>query len=269
VVGKNVVKNRQVIQKEIAKQGKGVEKELAKKGGIYTDKEFSSKWNKLKGEDRSFLFQGQAKLKNAYNSALNEFERIRAEFPNTLNGLYKARKKFDKYVRIQTKKATGKTIFDLDPSTNVQAASVKDVRNFVNDFIEATAKDVAFKNKMHSMSNLIKAQDAIAEIHGGDPLSLIEAGIKGLKSLGTAPTVAAGLGIGAAATQAPILLGAGGALYTTAKVGSAAYRKLIEALATTKVPQFEVGGKIYETSKILRDLSAMKEGAENVDLKGA
>jgi hypothetical protein len=110
---------------------------------------------------------------------LNKAKEIVSKNDSSLSGLLQARKDFDAYILNRRPTA-------LDPKTeNAMSASVREIRNTLNGFIEQRVPDGKFKESLRKQNNLLTAADNIAPKAYLQKNTAIERTMQKLSKIGT------------------------------------------------------------------------------------
>lgn len=112
----------------------------------------------LKKMDMPDLFKSDQTLKNNYNLVRQRMISAIERNPKTMEGLWEARKQFDREVADQF----GDAAFNSD-SKNAVRRAIRDMRNEVNDFMAREIGGNDFKQYMRRLSNIYSVRDNIAE----------------------------------------------------------------------------------------------------------
>lgn len=104
------------------------------------------------------LFKADQTLENTYNLVRQRMLKAIQGKPKTMEGLWEARKDFDRMVKDQF----GDAAFDSEKNTAIKRA-VQDMRREVNTFIGDSIGDKTFAQQMHKLSDMYGARDNIAE----------------------------------------------------------------------------------------------------------
>ena len=274
--------NYNIIRDTNTNLAKDLEKKVSESGFIIPKKETISKLEKASIKlSESPLITGDAEV--MANRLLEGAKKFVNENPGTGSGLLKARKDFDNWVLNQKPKA-----FDAS-AENAFTIANREVRNTINDLLEAKAPNIGVKKALNTQHNLYKALDVIApkaakEADSAIGRSLQKIGqVLGVKNKAVQATAAvAGIGgLGAAATFAPIVAGVGIPSYLVYKAGKfvmkpetqRAISKLLgeseKALKTISDP-IKIKALEEANSKLKLYLKNIKPGLtiEDVSLKG-
>lgn len=112
----------------------------------------------LKGLKMPDLFRTDKTLENTYNLVRQRMVGAIERNPKTMEGLWKARKEFDKEVMDQF----GDAAFNSNSSQAIKRA-VRDMRSQVNDYIATEIGGTEFKQYMRRLNNIYAVRDNVAE----------------------------------------------------------------------------------------------------------
>lgn len=147
--------NANLVHKEIGNVANSLEQQLKGKGS-FTPKEFDKYFKGVKNEiaDNPLLV-GDAQA--TATKILSRFEKLVKENGYTPEGLLKARKQLDSWI----KSLKGESVFD--PKTeNALSIALRGIRQGGNDFLAQRVPDVAVKDLLTQQSNLYDAIETIA-----------------------------------------------------------------------------------------------------------
>lgn len=114
--------------------------------------------NRLRSIEMPDLFKSDDTLSRTYNLVRQRMVGAIQSQPKTMEGLWNARKQFDREVKEQF----GDAAFDSEKNTAIKRA-IQDMRREVNDYIGEEIGDGQFKQYMGKLSHMYEARDNIAE----------------------------------------------------------------------------------------------------------
>lgn len=153
---RNEVQNISAVRDKIGTVGSQIQQGVRQHNAIFNTNQLRSKLEKAREKSR-VLFGTDKTLQSRYDAVIDEMmTNIKKK---DLDGLYQARKDFDRIVREKFPR-----VFDGSPSDNVTKNAILDVRREVNDFIANTLpKGNKFKKQLQQESRMFEAAENIAE----------------------------------------------------------------------------------------------------------
>lgn len=114
--------------------------------------------SRLRSIEMPDLFKADATLQNTYNLVRQRMVNAINANPKTMEGLWNARKQFDREVQDQF----GDAAFDSEKNTAIKRA-IQDVRRETNAFIGESIGDEQFAQYMQKLTNMYDARDNMSE----------------------------------------------------------------------------------------------------------
>lgn len=222
---KTMQQNYNAVQTHNRTLAQGLDESIAKRGFLVPRKESVAKLRQAAKElESSPTIVGDAE--KTAQKLIQGMEKFLNEEPGTGQGVLNARKKYDEWVRSQKPKA-----FDA-ASENAFTTANREIRQAMNDLLEAKAPDLEVKKSLAEQSSLYRAMDTIAPKAAQEADSAIGRamqsvgrvlGVKNRAVQAAAAVVGVG-GLGAAATFAPGIAAVGVPMFLAYKGGQLAMK---------------------------------------------
>lgn len=208
---KSLLSNYNVVKSANTKEAEALGSLLDKNDIAIKPENFTSKFGqafKVLDESPSIVGDGRA----AVGKLIDGAQKIIEKYPMTASGMLKARKEFDALAETQK----GKSIFNPNLHSPLTDAT-RLIRQSMNDLIAAAVPNVAVKNSLQKQFHMYEAMDAIASKGAGEGKNVFTRAVqKAANQLPVTGPIKQGLlaaGLTGAAAAAPVVAGAGTALY--------------------------------------------------------
>ena len=248
----NPIKNMGELSKARKELSKTVRSNLEVNKRGYNEVQLRSMLDQAK--ERSRVIFGSDKVQeSAYDSVIDEMVRNLKANPKNLGGMWDARMAFDEVIN---EKFPG--LLGGEAGDNVRKNAVKDVRQTLNDFIDAEAGvDVGYKDSMRKLTDMFEARDRIAS----QAVSRVNKNVvtRAVNSIRANPALAglSVLGIGSLGSIAtsPVAI--------TALIGYGTYRT-IKGVITSKVLKETLAKGLRLVERGSKDEAALKALSEQL-----
>ncbi len=156
--GDSLFKNITNLKGAIKDSGEKVGNYLKTYGGIFNNTQLKGALDTAK-EDSRIIFGSDKTQESAYDAVVQEMMKQMEKQKNNLDGLWKARQKFDDVIE---QKFPG--LLSGPTGDNIRKNAVKDVRNVVNQFVHDNLPEGnIYQDELQKMTHMYNAVDNIAE----------------------------------------------------------------------------------------------------------
>lgn len=253
--------NYNIIQSEVSNLAKKLESDLKANNFVISRKQIVANLEKAKNKliAESPLITGDAE--KMAGKLIEGAKKIINESSGTAEGILSARKKFDSWVKSQKP-----NVFDAKSEGALTIAN-REIRNVFNDMLERKAPNVGVKDSLSKQSALYTALENIAPKAAEEADSAIGRAMQSIgKVLGTknkavqATAAAVGIGgLGAAATFAPIVAGAGIPVYLVYKAGKFVFKPEVRKAVANVLKEIESKTKTLTDPIQIKELNKANE----------